>query len=164
MIEIKNQSKDGLNLYKSILIPEFEEILERVPVIAYNESMIEVPGVVVFKSEKKNKFLTQVLNPGVEIIFVTTENFSDMLNAIKATESEYIGFESHIIPKKQIVLNLTELKRRAVFIKTYDDTLTVNDYVFTNSETEFQGDGMFSSKKAYFVDFETLSIIKSKLI
>lgn len=164
MIKIENQNENSLNIYKSILIPEFEEILEKVPVITYNETTIEIPGVVVFKDSKKGKFLTQVLNPGVEIIFVTTENFNDMINAIKATESDHLGFESRTIPRKQIVLNLAELKRRTIFIKTYDDTLSVNDYIFTNSELEFQGDGMFSAKKAYFVDFETLSIIKSKLI
>jgi hypothetical protein len=145
-----------------LLISPFEEVIKTAMVISYNNDFIEIPGTVIFTKGNAG-FLNKVLNPGVEIISIDEELFFEMKNAIIAheTNKEIISIESKTKPTKKTLINIDILKKQAVFARIIDDSITVNDIVFTNSETEFHGDGMFTSRKVYFLNFEDLAKVRS---
>jgi hypothetical protein len=149
-----------------LILAAYENIFNAAPIISYNQNFIEVPGVVIFSKKKPAKgIVSRLLNPGIEIIPIEEDLFIEMQEAIKVHESEssVISFESKTKPAKTTILNLELLKRSFVFARVDKDSISVNDMVFTNSEAEFHGDGMFTSKKVYFLNFENLAKIKNAI-
>lgn len=150
-----------------ILIADYESIFSRSPIVSYNEDYIEIPGVVLFARKKEKRgFFDRILNPGLEIIDIEDIVFSQMIEAIKSQESEshVIVINSKIKPAKTTLINLNALKSSFVFARIDMDSIVINEYVFTNSEFEFHGDGMFTSRKVYLLDFENMSKLKSVVL
>ena len=149
----------------SLMVAPFENVLSKAISFSYNEKYIEIPGVVIFSKEGNKTFVNKILNPGIEMITVEVSFFEEMYNAIDAirAENSVITFKSKTLPEKVTVINLNVLKSSAIFVRVIDNSITVNDIVFTNNEAEFHGDGMFTSKKVYFVNFEQMATIKQLL-
>lgn len=150
-----------------ILITDYESIFSRSPIVSYNEDYIEIPGVVLFARKKeKRSFFDRLLNPGIEIIDIEDTVFNQMLEAIKSQESEshVIVVDSIVKPTKTTLINLEALKDAFVFARVDIDSIAINEYVFTNNEFEFHGDGMFTSRKVYLLDFENMSKLKSVIL
>jgi protease II len=146
-----------------LLISEFEDIIKNTTVISFNDNFIEIPGIVLFsKKETTKNIIQRILNPGVELIEVEDSLFESMRTALEKFESEdlTISFKSKTIPVKTTIINLEKLKETTVFVRTVGDSITVNDFVFTNNEAEYHGDGMFTTKKVYFLNFEQMAKIK----
>lgn len=157
-----------INLDKNtnIFIVDYESLFNKSVIISYNENYIEIPGVVIFSRKKeKQSLFDRILNPGIEIVSIEEEMFEQMIESIKVHEAEsyVISFDSKTKPSKTILINIEALKEAFVFAKVDNDTITINDYVFTNNEMEFHGDGMFTSRKVYFIDFDSMSKIKAIL-
>lgn len=145
-----------------LLISPFEEVMKTAMVVSYNSDFIEIAGVVIF-TKGKSSFLNKMLNPGIEMIAIEEEMFFELKNAVIAhgADASVISCDSKTKPSKTNLINLDILEKEAVFVRTIDDSITVNDIVFTNSETEFHGDGMFTSKKVYFLNFEQLAKVRN---
>jgi len=147
-----------------LLVADFERVIKNSEIISFNENFIEVPGIVLFtKEKKKTNIIQRLLNPGVEVIEVDEKLFGEMINSLKAHESEEfrISFDSKTLPVKTTIINLDQLKERAIFVRVIGDSITVNDIVFTNNEAEYHGDGMFTTKKVYFIDFDKMAKVKN---
>jgi len=147
-------------------VKEFEEILEESSIVSFNEKTIVVPGIVVFTTKKNDGLAIRTLFSKEEFVEVDESSFQNMLETIKKfKQSDYvITTESKTIPKRMHVINLKEIKREAVLVRADKDILVVNDRIFTNSELEFHGSGMFTSKEVYFVTFEQMNKIKEILL
>ncbi len=146
----------------TLSVQDFESIFKKAVSVSYNEEFIEIPGVVIFSKLGKKGFINKILNPSVEFIPVEDNLFESMLAAVKVHEAEIdcISFSSKSKPAKQTIISLTQLKEQFIFGRIVEDSITVNDMVFTNNEAEYHGDGMFTSKKVYFVNFELMAKIK----
>jgi hypothetical protein len=145
----------------TVLISDFESALSASLIMAFNDDFIEVPGVVIF-TKGNITFIDKILNPGVEIISVDHELFAKLHATLMEHKDDVniIAIPSKTKPSKTILINTDVLKKQAVFARIIDDSITVNDVVFTNNNSEFHGDGMFTNKRVYFVNFEQLSAIR----
>lgn len=149
----------------TLSVQDFESIFKKAVSVSFNENFIEIPGVVIFSKLGKKGFLNKILNPGVEFIPVEDSLFDSMLSAIKVHEGDIgnISFDSKSKPTKRTVISLSQLKEQFIFGRIVEDSITINDMVFTNNEAEYHGDGMFTSKKVYFVNFELMAKIKEAI-
>ena len=135
-------------------------------VISYSEDTIEIPGIVILKRKGSNNLVQKLLNPSIEIIDIENNVFSDMISTIIASEveSNRIINESRVKPIKKVIININSLMNLAVFVRLSEESILINDYIFTKSETEFHGDGMFTSRKVYFIKDEDLKKLKDIFI
>jgi len=158
----KKMIKVNSNDKESILIANFEEIVENVVTFSTNKDFIEFPGIVIFKKEGSSNFLTKILNPGIEIIEIKSDIYDNMKNIVESIilDKSKIVITSKLKPIKTHVINIKKLKEVAIFVKSTEDSILINDYIFTNNEAEFHGDGMFTSKKVYFLSLEDINKIK----
>jgi len=137
---------------ETLALANFEKVLDTLTAIHYNESTIEVPGIVVFKKEGSGTLLSKLLNAELEVITINQETFDKMIEAIHASTVENkLIFQSTVKPAKTIVLNLDKLKEQAVFLKETETAIFVNNIIFTNDKLEFHGEGMFTSRRVYFL-------------
>lgn len=146
----------------TLSVQDFENIFKKAVSVSYNSEFIEIPGVVIFSKLGKKGFINKILNPSVEFIPVEDNLFDSMLAAVKVHEAEIdcISFDSKSKPAKRTIISLTQLKEQFIFGRIVEDSITINDMVFTNNEAEYHGDGMFTSKKVYFVNFELMAKVK----
>jgi len=143
-----------------LALGNFEEVLENLIAVHFNEDTIEIPGVVILKRANSGSLLSKILNADLEVIDIDTEVFDSMIATIRTSEIENkLIFKSATKPEKDIVLNLAELKKLAVFVKITDTAIFVNNFIFTNDKIEFHGEGMFTSRRVYFL--KDLSPIKN---
>jgi len=152
------ETKHGL-----IQVLPFENAIKEASIICYNKTFIEIPGIVIFSIKNEANLLNRILNPSVEIIMVEKEHFEEMKEAIQVLEADNnsISFESKTKPAKKVVVNLESLKKAAIFVRTVGDSITINNTIFTNNEAEYHGDGMFTSKTSFFIDFEKMALIRN---
>lgn len=146
--EFKDE-KQGVKNY----IMKFEEALKKVSIINFNETSIEFPNMIVFSKEEKT-LLYSMLNPGVEVFKVSEEDFKEMLNTVKVKLEENINIkyiDRKVSPKTTARVNLDLLKEKAVYLREYNDTFICNEILFTTSETEFHGTGMFTGRNHVFL-------------
>jgi len=150
IIELEN----GENLY----ISNFEDVLKRTKVINYNKDLIEIPGIIMFINDKSATLWVKLLNPGIELITIDEETFAEMLEAIEAhkIEKDIIVFKTKTIPAKDVILNIPVILKETIFIRIFQNSIIINDMIFTSSESEFHGDGMFTSRKAYFLTMDQM--------
>lgn len=146
-----------------LLIANFEDILNNVITFKYTEEQIEIPGVVILAKEGSKNLFTRLLNPGIELIEISEEIFNSIQTIIESVilDKSKIVTKSKTRPVSNNVINLEALQKLAVFVKITEDSILINDYIFTNNESEFHGDGMFTTKKVYFVGFEAMNTIKN---
>ena len=107
-----------------------------------------------------------MFNVGRESIFVEDdETFNHMLDAIKsnASANNVISFKSSTKPEFDVYLNIDNLIKNVVFYRLDNEILIVNDFIFTTSKAEYQGAGIFLSKKVYLLNQENMDIIKNAL-
>ena len=159
--KIKFEKDKELEIYLS----DFEEIVKKMPVIRYNQEIIVVPDVCAITPKGKDTFIKRLLNSSEDFVSVEKEMFDNMLETLKAIESEnyILTKESRIKPKYTILINLEVLKNNVVFVKSSGNILEVNGIVFTDSELDFQGFGLFTSKEPIFVTFEEMAHVKEVL-
>lgn len=148
-----------------ITVVGIEDILQRASVIEYNDNMIEVPNVVMIKRKNSTSLLEKILNPGIEILDVEDEDFNKMIEMIISYQSnnDVVTFDEKTKPSKYVVLNLEKLKSEKIFTRITEDSIYMNNYVFTNNEFEFHGSGMFTSKRVLFLSFDDLHKVKEIL-
>jgi hypothetical protein len=79
-------------------------------------------------------------------------------------ENYILTKESQTLPKYTIFINLEKLEKDAIFVKVSNDAIEVNGIVFTNSEIEFQGLGLFTSKETVLLSFDEMSKIKDIIL
>jgi len=147
----------------TLLVSEYEEILKRTPIIAFNEDIIEIPKVIMFTKGTKANYVNRILNPSVEFVKIEGELFNTMEEANKTqiANPNIIVFESRTKPLKEYMLNLEALKNSAIFTRVTEDTIIVNDMIFTNNETEFIGTGIFTAKEIFYLGFGDMAKIKA---
>ena len=144
-----------------IYFTNFEEIVSRSEVIAYNDESIELADGLIFWKDKELGFLEKVINIGAQIIKIEPTTFDNMIKAIEASASDpnILMIESETKPKRNVLINLNQLKDNFVSGRKDENVLSINNYIFTNSKAEFHGLGAFLGKKAFYVSFEDMSKI-----
>jgi len=145
---------------EKLLLADFESILDNTITILFSEDTIEVPGVTILKREGKSTVLDKILNAELEVIEVENNSFDAMLETISVAKVENkLIFKASTSPDKTVILNLKKLKENAVFVKETETAIFVNNFIFTTDKLEYHGEGMFTSRKAFFV--KELNTIKS---
>ncbi len=160
LIKIKN-GKDNEEVY----LADFEDIVQKVSIIKFNKDTIVIPDICVITPKGKDTFIKRLLNSSEDFVVVDPEEFDKMLQILDVIQNEkyVITKESRVIPKYTILINLNALKNNAVFIKSSRNILEVNGIVFTDSELDYQGFGLFTSKEPIFLTFDELAHIKEIL-
>jgi len=162
----------GLKLIKKekdnkeeIYFLDFEEIVKKVSVIKYNKDIIVIPNICAITPEKKDSLLKRLLNSGEDFISVKEDEFKKMIDILDliSTETHILSKESRTIPKYNILINIEVLKENAIFVKSSGNVLEINGLVFTDSELDYQGFGLFTTKEPIFVSYEEMSHIKEIL-
>lgn len=137
----------------------FEDILDKAIAVHYSEHTIEIPGIVIFKKEGSSQLLSRVLNPSLNIVEISEEDFNSMLHVLDISELEgKLYFKTETSPEKNVVLNLDRLKESAVYSEQLDDTVMINNFMFTSNKLEFHAAGMLSFKHVYYM--EDLSVLR----
>lgn len=152
---------------KNIYVEDFEKILEKSIIIEYSNSIITIPGIIIFvKESESSNLINRIFNPSIEILSVDKETFEQMIEAISVykIEGEKFTTVSKTKPVKNLIFNLKNLESQIVFAKAEDNTLIVNDFLFTSNESEFHGEAIFTSRKVFFLKKEDFAKIKNKLI
>jgi len=151
------------NSNETLLLANIYNVLDNSITFSFGDNHIEFPGIVIIQREGTKKFITKLLNPGLEIIEIVDSVFDSMKIAIDSIvlDKSKIITDSKIRPIRKNIINLNKLQESAIFVKSTEDSLMINDYVFTNNEAEFHGDGMFTSKKVFFLGFEDMSRIRA---
>jgi len=141
-------------------LANFEEVVEKSTVIHFSEDTIEIPGIVILKREGSASLLSKILNVDLEVIEISDSVFDKMINTLKTVEVENkLIFKTNIKPEKTVILDLENLKKSAVFVKETSTAIFVNNIIFTTDKLEFHGEGMFTSRRVYFL--KDLEKIKS---
>jgi len=150
----KAEEKKEMTKINNIYIEDFEKILEKSIIIEYNDSHIEIPGVIIFVKESTKSVINRLFNPSIEILTVKDEVFNNMVEAAKIfqIEGKKFSIKSKTKPIKTIIFNIKNLESQMVFIKKEENLLIVNDYLFTTKESDFHGETIFTSRKVYFLD------------
>jgi len=149
---------------EKILLKNFEEAVKVSDIVYFGKDYIEIPGIVVFAKEKKG-LIFQLINPGIDILYVSQEEFDSMVSYLDISEEGVVFFSTKTTPVAQVRVSLENIKNRLILMKETKDTLLLNQILFTTNEFEFQGSGMFSGRKnVFFVSKEILKSIKDYLL
>lgn len=160
-MNFKNFEKISENEASFVAFAPLEEAIDVAPIIIYNQSTIEFPGMVMFTVEDTG-LLSKILNPGLESFQVKKEDYKNMINAIESEKENVIFIEKHLSPKGMIRINLSLIKDRMFYLKEFENSILINDILFTTSSSEFHGSGMFSGRSSVvFVNEKVFSDIKS---
>ena len=135
---------------EKVLVRTFEEIVETAEVIYYNETHIEIPGVVIFSKENKG-FVFQLMNPGTEILSVNEEDYNRMIDFLGVEEKYIVSFDTKTAPISKVRLNLKKIKENLILVRDSETLLVLNKMLLTTNEFEYQGSGMFSGRQNVFL-------------
>lgn len=146
---------EGFDLIKDsedskIFFINFEKALDMSPIVIFNETTIEFPGMLIFSTEESG-LLTRILNPGLEQFKVSDLDFANMQNALKEKKEQVYFVDKHISPKATVRLNMNIVKANMIFMKKFEQSILVNDILFTTSGSEFHGSGMFTGRDNVFL-------------
>ena len=133
-----------------IYLSDFEEILNNSEVIIFSETRIEIPGIVIF-SKAKHCLLSQIFNPGMEILSVEPSDFEKMIESLKIKEEKLVFFDLGLKQGGTVRVNLAKIKENLVLIRKDKNLLILNNILFTSNEIEFHGTGMFTFKELSFL-------------
>jgi len=146
---------------ETLLLSNFEDLIESAVIIHYNEDTIEIPNAVILKKGDGSFLIEKVMNASLEVINIEDHIFDAMYEAITASEVENrMIFKANLSPDFTVSVNLDRLRETAVYVKETDTAVFVNNIVFTNSKLEFHGEGMFTMRNAYLI--KDISIIKNQ--
>jgi len=148
-----------------LLVAQFDDILNKVPVLGYSDKFIEIPGILLFIKEEKANILTNILNAGTELIPVDAESFESMIKAIEAhkVENGIFSFTTKIVPTREIIISTKNIIENAVLVRVFGSSIMINDLIFTSNVAEFHGNGMFASRKVYLLSFDKMTELKLAL-
>ena len=160
-IKLVKKTKDNEEIYLS----DIEEIIKKNPIVKFSKDIIIIPNVCAITPENKDGFLKRLLNSSEDFVSVSNDKFNNMLDVIDliSQETHILIKESKTIPKYNILINLEVLKDNAFFIKSSRNILEVNGIIFTDSELDYQGFGLFTSKEPIFLTFDEMAHIKDIL-
>lgn len=158
---------DKKNITNYVL--NFEEAIDKMPLVIYNNKFVEIPNIVLFSKEDQG-FLSDISfmiqNPGLETLKVEGNEIEDMIKVIELKKHDVLIIESKkLSPERKIRFNLSKIKENVVYMRDYGKTFIFNDILVTCSEIEFHGSGMFSGRmNVFFVTEEELTYIKEYLL
>lgn len=145
-----------------IFFVNFEQALDRMSVIKFSEKYIEFSGMIIFS--KKGERISQILNPGMDILTVEKEDFKLMIELIEEKQGDdFLIIRNSLKPKGVFVFNLKKIKDGLIFYKEDPSFVVVNDMLFTTDSFEFHGSAFSGRKNTYLLSDENLSILKEYL-
>lgn len=150
--------KDGSLSY----LRRIEKAIEIATVINYNENTIEFPGLFILSKNGKVSVVSKLLNPGVELFNIDSAAFEEILSLISEEKEGVRHLEKSItLPAMKSRVNITKMLEDNIYIRDFDNSLVVDDVLFTTSEIEFHGTGLFTARKhVYLVGMSTLSDLR----
>jgi len=141
------------NKNEEFALADFEEVIEQSISIHFSKNTIEIPGVVILKRENSASLLSKILNVELEVVEIKSSVFDKMVSALESLSVENkLIFKTMTKPEKTVILDLENLKKSAVFVKETETAIFVNHIIFTTDKLEFHGEGMFTSRRVYFLE------------
>lgn len=125
-------------------------------IINFGEDFIEFPDLFMITKKSKDNIISShismLLHPGVEIFEIDEVSFEEMISILK---EDNIGVKiiekEEIKPKTFSRLNLKKIKEDNIYIKDLKDRFVVDEILFTTSEYEYHGTGMFTARKSVYL-------------
>ncbi len=160
-IETSGDQPEVENIYTR----PFEEILEVSEIIEFNDSVIEIPNVVIYKNVKKigkvASFLLKISETQTPIIEVEEGSFNKMLSLLRLKDSEnsLILVKSVTLPERQYIINKELIAKKALIVRYSKErgVLKVNEDIFVIDSLEYHGLGMFVTNRVYKLTAEDFS-------
>lgn len=154
----KYAKEDSISYLKKL-----EDAIKLATVINYNENMIEFPGLFILSKDNNGSLISKLLNPGVEIFEVSEDAYEEMYALVnQATEGVKVLKKTKTVPITKSRINLDKMRRDSIYIKNFEGSLVVNEVLFTTSEFEFHGTGLFTARKhVYLISLEELENLKT---
>ena len=139
---------------EEVLVADFDDICKSAKVIGFNENVIEVKGVFTFHKEGYRNFLDKIIDE---------DTFNIMTAQLKtfSAEPQNIVVESKTKPTQTLVINLEALKNDLMISYQDGETISLNNFVFTSSMINFNGEALNFSQRVIYLGFEDLSRLKN---
>ena len=150
----------------SSYLKKIDEALKVARVINYNENTIEFPDLFILSKNSKVSLVSKLLNPGVELFEVDDDSFDEIIDLIKKEEDGVMHLEkSVVLPAMSSRINIAKIKKENLYIKDFGNSIVIDDVLFTASEFEFHGTGLFTARKhLYLVTMPKLNSIRRMFI
>ena len=148
---------------EEVLVADFDDICKRAKVIGFNENVIEIKGVFTFHKEGYRNFLDKIIDRPSKNIEVDENTFNIMIAQLKtfSAEPQNIVVESKTKPTQTLVINLEALKNDLMISYQDGETISLNNFVFTSSMINFNGEALNFSQRVIYLGFEDLSRLKN---
>ena len=156
-----------MNKFKSnneeVLVADFDDICKNAKIIGFNDDVIDIKGVFSFHRVGYRNILDKLMdNPSknIEIDEVTFKGMVDTLKTLSA-EPHVVVTESKTKPIQTLIINLEMLKKALMISYQDNKTITINNFVFTDSMMNFHGEALNPTQEVFYLGFDDLSKLKS---
>jgi len=162
MTNYDKYEKDGSLSY----LKKIDAALKVARVINYNKSTIEFPDLFILSKNSKVSLVSKLLNPGMELFEVDDDSFDEIVDLIEKKEDGIMHLEkSVVLPAMSSRINIAKIKSENLYIKDFENSIVIDDVLFTTSEFEFHGTGLFTARKhLYLVTMSELNSIRRTFI
>ena len=155
-----------MNKFKSnneeVLVADFDDICKNAKIIGFNDNVIDIKGVFSFYRAGYRNILNKFMDPSKNIE-IDEATFKGMVDALKTLSAEphVIVTESKTRPVQTLIINLETLKKALMISYQDNETITINNFVFTSSMMNFHGEALKLTQEVFYLGFDDLSKLKS---
>ena len=141
--------------YFNVFFVGIEDAVEKSQLVMFNEEVIKINDELMFVKANTNgarKLMYATLFIGTDMVEVDEESFQSMEQVIlnKKEDKDYLLIDYGRKPNAKVLINLKTIKNNMVSLKTNEDTIIVNNIIFTVNTMEFLGDSLFAGKQNSF--------------
>lgn len=141
----------------SFYLLKFNESICKLDFIKSSDNYIEFPELVIFS--KRNETIRQLLNPSIDVLSVSEEDISLMIQEIE--KLNFFKISSFLKPKGDLYFNIDKIKEDLILYKENKYFIIVNDMLFTTDSLEFHGSFLGGKNKYFLVSKEELEELKT---
>ena len=141
--------------YFDIFFVGIEDAAKKSQLIMINDEVIKINDEVMFVRDNANsarKLMYATLFIGTYMVEVDEKSFKAMEQVVlnKEKDKDYILVDYGRKPNAKVLINLRAIKNNMVTLKVNEDTIIVNNIIFTVNAMEFLGDSLFAGKQNSF--------------
>lgn len=148
---------------EEVLIADFSDVCKNAKIIGFNDTVIDVKGVVTFHRVGSRNKLDKLFDSPSRNVEIDETTFNTMVETLKtlSVEPQNIVTESKTKPVQTLVINMDALKNDLMISYQDGETITINNFVFTSSIMNFHGEALNPSQQVFYLGFDELSKLKS---
>ena len=148
---------------EEVLVADFSDVCKNAKIIGFNDTVIDVKGVVTFHRVGSRNKLDKLFDSPSRNVEIDETTFNTMVETLKtlSVEPQNIVTESKTKPVQTLVINMDALKNDLMISYQDGETITINNFVFTSSIMNFHVEALNPSQQVFYLGFDELSKLKS---